>query len=132
MATPDTSKLKIVLISHGMKKIQWKGDLLIPKADFYIDCRGIQEKGLKGTSGKDQEFQSGVESNSSASLNGMEMMILDGLKQLPSRRVGALDPYKEPYVVCFMCAWGIHRSVATKNIMWRRLTEKGYKVEVKE
>ncbi len=122
---------KLILRSHGLKRIECTEPdyRIIPKADFYIDCRGIQEKGISGSSGDDVKFQAGVLGHSPHSIEAALTLILDSLNHVETRRQGE-NPTARPYVVCFMCAWGVHRSVAVKHIAARKLKALGLDVKV--
>ena len=128
------------LVHHGLKRWHVKdspSDKIVPGADFYIDCRGIQEHGL------DRNFpdlyQVQMEQHSKVTLDAMEAMIIDGLRHLHARRGGTtkhgntddlISRSGEPYTVCFMCAWGCNRSPNTKAVLAKRLRAKGYQVEL--
>ena len=128
----NKSDLKLHFKWHGIKRIPAEdGFRTIPKADLYIDCRAIAEAGVPGWSGKCPEFQADIKEKSKASLFCIQELIIDSLRHVSSRR-GGLDPYKEPYVVMFLCAWGVHRSVATCNVIAERMKAFGYNVTIVE
>ena len=130
----DFSRAKLVLLSYGVKLNAGdakKGYRSVPEADLYVDCRCITEKGLssRGT-GTTTEFQAGVAMASGKALEAVYGLILEAIKKIPDRRSEKADPFKDPFVICFLCAWGVHRSVATKHIMGRRLRSAGYIVTI--
>ena len=129
------SKLKLVLLSYGLKSN--KGDAKegfrsIPVADLYLDCRGVKEAGLPSHAGggASQTFREAVAEASPEMLISLQRVIEFSLGQIPSRRAEDLDPFKEPYRICFLCAHGIHRSVASKILVGERLIKAGYSVEI--
>ena len=123
-----TSKApKILLRWHGLKRNKTEdGCPILPKADLYIDCRGIAEHGIEGNTGHTNSFQEGIKAASPLSLGAMTTLIVDSLRFIETRRSGKPDPFKEPYVVCFMCAWGMHRSPATASVVGEKLKELGF------
>ena len=128
---PQLSPLKLVLRWHGIKTLQApKGFRMIPQADLYIDARGIAEKGIAGTTGLDSSFQEGVKKASAKSLDAILTYIVDGLRHVTARRSHLKDPFSEPYTIYFMCAHGVHRSVASANIIYERLKAMGYDVTI--
>ena len=135
LSSPDLKSLvKLVLMSTGVKLNEGaakKGFVSLPQADLYIDCRGIKEKGLhaKGT-GADVAFQEAVQEASQTALEAIYALIVEGAKKIPDRRGEKAEPFKEPFRVCFFCAWGIHRSVATKHLLGRRLKMEGWQVAI--
>ena len=128
------SKLKLILYSYGLKSNAGdasKGFRSIPIADLYLDCRGVVEKGVPGGSGTSPLFQEGVEKGSPTTITSFHRIIEDSLDKIATRRADREDPYEDPYVIVFLCAWGIHRSVASKFILAKRLKAAGYNVEIK-
>ena len=116
-------KLKLILISHGIKTIEIvekKGYRVLPKADLYVDCRGVVDHAdVKTATAKSPD-----------TLCAMYMLIVDALRHIPARR-GGPDPYAEPFTVLFMCARGVNRSVASKQILGAQLKAAGFDVEVR-
>lgn len=121
------TKAHFELLSYGLKTGKE-----LPKADMYIDCRGLADgsKGGPGGTGDSKAMQDYVMQQSPASIISMHRLIEDSLKRIPSRRDGDKDPYERPYRVCFMCAHGIHRSRSAKNLIAGLLTKAGYEVKV--
>lgn len=116
-------------MSHGLKRLQAQsGYFLLPKADLYVDCRVIPEKGIQGGSGTDKGFQSNIKEKASLTLASILTTIQEGLSLIPDRRSDRPDPLADPVVVCFVCAWGVHRSVATKKLIGDRLRALGFEV----
>ena len=125
----SSKDLKIHLMSHGLKRNKTEdGHPILPKADLYIDCRGIAERGIQGNTGHANSFQEGIKKASPLSLDAMTTLIVDSLRHIETRRSGKPDPFKEPYVVCFMCAWSMHRSPATAHVVGERLSKLGYNI----
>ena len=92
---------------------------LIPKADFYLDCRGVVDGG-----DEDQ-----IREQDGDTIAAMFTLIVESFRRIPSRK--GKDAYKEPYVVCFLCAHGVNRSVGCKKILATKLKMLGIPVEVK-
>jgi len=125
-------KVKLELSWHGIKRLPAKdGFRTIPRADLYIDCRGIAEKGIPGFTGKSPEFQAAIRKASAPTLRAFVGQIIDALPHIPSRR-GGTDPFKEAFTVLFMCAHGVHRSVASCHIVAEALKAGGYNVTIVE
>jgi len=125
------AKVKLVLSSYGLKtnagRATRKGYTAVPVADMLVDCRCIKEKGIKGW-GESEEFQAGVKENSKEALELIYKLIQESIRKIPERRSEKKNPFTEPFEICFCCAWGIHRSVAAKRIMAKRLSAAGYNV----
>ena len=130
---------QLQLMSVGLKNNVGKakeGFRSLPVADMYFDCRTVQEKGITGrfgatgnevASGLDPVFQQHIEEASGAALMHMRGAIEQGLLLMKDRK-GA--DFKGPVKICFFCAWGVHRSVASKMIIAKWLKEAGHDVEV--
>lgn len=117
------SKLRLILLSHGLKT-----KLPFPKADFYVDCRGIKEHGFNKA---DQPvFMEQIKQSSGPMLDLITQMIRGAIQLIPERRYDRPDPFKEPFTICFFCAWGMNRSPAVKEIMYQRLKNLGFQVEL--
>ena len=127
-------RLKIILKSHGLKRasLKWGSEVryCIPKADLYIDCRGVKEKGYSGIPGDDPRFQEMLEENSLGALDCISGYITESIRLIKDRRYEKPDPFTEPFVILFMCAFGCNRSPAVKHLMARRLRKLDYNVEV--
>jgi hypothetical protein len=135
---------KLVFISAGWKSCKTaypgqdendiKQSLLMPKADLYLDCRVIPNptfiSGI-GATGDDPRMQEWVEENAQAYVKSFSQLIIDGLQQVPSRRKGKDNPWEAPYIICTMCAHGIHRSRSMKHILARKMRAGGWNVEIK-
>lgn len=125
------NKLKLQLISYGLKSNKGnaeKGWRSIPVADLYFDCRGVPDDKNRA---KGKTLGETIESASQATLTSFHRIIEDSIPFIQSRRSDREDPFADPYVICFMCAHGMHRSVNCKEILAKRLEKAGYKVEVK-
>lgn len=117
---------RVVLMSFGLKAAgNAKGDsYILPKAHFYVDCRGIPD----GASGhKVKEWL--MEGYSNLQATPHFAMVTDAIRLIPSRRKERADPYKDPIVVCCMCAHGMNRSVEMKKLLSETLPI-GWVVEV--
>lgn len=141
--------VKLLLINTGWKSCRWsqtevndeqlvvpegKGIFSLPLADLYLDCRVLPNPvfidGI-GSTGDDPKMQSWMDANALPFIEAFEALICDGIAQIPKRRAGKEDPWAEPYIICFMCAHGIHRSRSMKHVIAKRLKSYGYTVEVK-
>lgn len=119
-------KPKLVFKFMGLKPSGYQ----LPKADLYIDCRGVKEVGAPSTwDGTSNSFLNYVRVHSSASLYAMETLIAESLNHIADRRAGE-DPLAKPYVVQFFCAHGVHRSRACCTILAERFRADGYTTEV--
>ncbi len=131
MKEVKADRIKFLLRHYGLKRLKNPDGLtLMPRADLYIDCRVVKEKGITGVNGDDPKFQTGIKKACPDVLDNILANILNSLQVFEDRRSSRLFPYAEPYVVCFMCAYGMHRSRATKHIMAERLKALGFNVEV--
>lgn len=129
------TSVKLVLSSYGVKTNAGgantkKGYTSVPISDLLVDCRCIKEKGIGGGTGASVEFQAGVAQTSGKQLDLIYELIVEAIKKIPERRSEKKDPFAAPFTVVFCCAWGVHRSVATKRIIGRRLKQAGYAVTV--
>ena len=117
-------QLRLILLSHGIKH----GSM--PKADFYVDCRCVADplRGGETSLGGGIKF---IEKFSHQTLATIQFMISDAIELIPARRHEKTDPFADPFIICFFCAHGMHRSPAVKHIMSRKLLADGYKVEIK-
>ena len=118
--------LSITLASFGVKTgMEW------PKADLYIDCRGVANPmhtaGLCGT-GDEGEVQEWVRTYTD--VFPYYDIVREALTRLTTRR-GEGKEFDKPFHIVTMCAHGIHRSRAMKHIIGKHLTGLGFKVEVK-
>lgn len=107
--------MKLILSSHGLKT----GPL--PKADLYLDCRVLP----------DNVTEEVLEDISTLAINRFFRTITtEFMNTLPSRKkVKIIIPQA---TICFICAWGINRSVNAKNIIARWLREStDFEVEVR-
>ena len=105
----------LILSSHGLKTSgnATGSHYIVPKAHVYIDCRGTPdgedaEEVYDWLAHEPEEFLDPIRS-------AVDMM--------PTRRKGAPDPFAEPILVCFLCAWGQNRSPSMKQAMARVLRE---------
>ena len=129
-------KLKLILISYGLKRNEGNADdgyRSIPVADLYFDCRGVDEHTYKGAGarGTSEEFLDHVSAKSGGVITSFHRLIEDAIPFIPARRSDKKDPWADPFVVCFLCAHGMHRSVASKILVGKRLAKAGWNVEVK-
>lgn len=111
-----------------------KQNLLLPKADLYLDCRVIPNpflvKGVGSFTGENPIVQQWVLEHGQLFISSFSQLITDGIAQIPTRRKGKDDPFAAPYVICTMCAHGIHRSRAMKHLLADRFRKGGWNVEV--
>lgn len=118
--------MKLIFSNFGVKSSQ-----PFPKADYYIDCRSIanpfHDAEVGYGTGDDIVVQEWVKqhTNMATYYDLME----EALTRLPIRRGPNFD--KKPFEVCCLCAHGIHRSRAMKNILADKHKKIGtYEVEV--
>jgi len=105
-------KLTIEFRSFGIKTGT------IPKADCYIDCRGVPDP-VNRIVTKDSP------SDAEWIRNSIDVMVYirlieDHLWYLSKRRGDKL--FSRPFVILCMCAWGKHRSPAMKRILAEQLS----------
>lgn len=105
----------------------------MPPADLYLDCRVIPNPFLLfgHKDGSNHDVQKWMKEHAPLWIESFYDTIIESIAQIPTRRKGKEDPWADPYRVCFMCAWGIHRSMAMKHIIAEYLNLDGYTVEVK-
>lgn len=101
----------------------------LPKADLYLDCRGLREYdiGYQGI-GSEPEFQQAILVHNAAAIASMTRLVEDSLPQIEARHGTRAEA--SPYVVCTFCAWGINRSVATKYLLAQYFRNKGFTVKL--
>lgn len=148
----NNSRVHLIFTNHGLRKGP------PPPADLYIDARSCADPTsanykrrepdaeliahnlydmLTGIdTGEDKKVQRWIEKESPQSFASFMMQVEAAMERIPSRRRGEKDPYAKPFVVCCLCAWGIHRSRATKHILAERFSAESYgdkvrKVEVR-
>lgn len=129
------TKPLIILTSFGLKN-QPKtkdGEPIFPAADYYVDCRimpdAANKVGVSGT-GDFPAIQAWLEDQASGRLELIEDLVEHAIEMIPIRRKELADPWAKPMRIAFFCAFGVHRSRATKNIIAARLKEAGYTVNV--
>lgn len=117
-------KLPLVFFNCGVKGLK-----KMPKADLYLDCRGLANPSIAGLGGGDDPtVQEWVLANSD--ISPYIMLIEDALSRMTTRR-GPGHEYDKPFRILTMCAHGIHRSRAAKHILAKWAKSNGYKsVEV--
>ena len=96
-------KPHLVLTNFGYKKYMTEAKPF-PKADLYIDCRGLVDGALSDT----------VKVANGTLLFAMKTQIEEAVHTLKTRWPN--EPNR-PFVVAFFCAHGMHRSVAAKMLM---------------
>ena len=134
----SVSKARIQLISFGLKAVSEEVTethrvAKLPKADLYLDCRAVADFSggdVSHAGGEIGTNQDTVLSKSAPAITSFHRIVEDALQWIPARRAEAKDPYKEPFVVACFCAHGIHRSVATKHLLFARLKKAGLDVEM--
>lgn len=126
------SQPRVILMSFGLKTAGNASgkSYILPKAHFYVDCRGIPD----GASGHkvrewlaDRYPDEGI--NILRPMFPHFQMTLDAIRLIPSRRKEREDPYKDPIVVCCLCAHGVNRSAEMKKLLSETLPI-GWVVEV--
>ena len=128
-------KLTLQLLSYGLKSNKGsavQGYRSIPIADFYLDCRGVPDdkNRVRVSFQETLNLTKTIETFGAASLDAMFDLILESIEWIESRRSDEEDPFARPYVICFFCAYGMHRSPTCKKILAERLIDDGWKVEV--
>jgi RNase adaptor protein for sRNA GlmZ degradation len=129
------TKPHIILTSFGLKNQPktTNGEIVFPKADFYVDCRimpdAVNKVGIAGT-GDDPAIQKWLEEQAPGRLNNIMEQVLYAIEMIPIRRKEMKDPWSRPMRIAFFCAFGIHRSRGTKNIIAKRLKPNSYSVEI--
>ena len=127
-------RLKLILKSHGLKRdtLKWGSEVryCIPKADLYIDCRGVKEKGYSGIPGDDPRFQEMLKETYAPALEAIFQYIMESIGLIKDRRYDKPDPFAESFEILFLCAFGCNRSPAVKHLMAGRLRKLDYNVEV--
>lgn len=119
-------KAKIILSNKGIKAMHGMGNF--PYADFYQDARGLPDAngGGKPTTQSNEQWVS-----TQINVNAYLDIVLDAIHRIPARRWQKAEKWcEDPIRILFFCAFGIHRSMALKNIIASRLKELGYNVEV--
>ena len=108
--------MKLIFTNHGLK-----GGKELPKADLYLDCRGVanpfHQASLASLTGDSKAVQNWVMMESPDTIVAFKHQIEEGLTRIPIRRRDEADPYSRPFTICCMCAHGIHRSRAVKHIL---------------
>lgn len=100
-------KPRLVLTNFGYKKFM-EASKPWPKADLYIDCRGLID-------GAQVDH---VAIANKPLLYSYKVQIEEALNTLPTRWPG--EP-ERPFHVAFFCAHGMHRSMAAKKILYSTL-----------
>ena len=122
--------MKLLFTHLGLKHTNTFTDsthYLLPKAEFYIDCRCLKElcstpeKEIANVLAKEDRTEEQFSRTfNSWALQCMQEQILCMLKTIPTRRRGHLTPYKKPITIVFMCARGCNRSPVAKTILGKR------------
>lgn len=118
------SNLEIVLRSFGVKSGKD-----FPSADTYIDCRGIPDPShYTSGNGDDPAVQQWVKEKIDLGL--YYELVMQHFSMLTLRK-GQGNEFDKPFIILCMCAHGIHRSRALKNLLAASLKGNGYqKVKV--
>lgn len=120
--------MKLIFTHLGLKHTNTFTDTdqyIIPKADFYIDCRCLKERCTTPQKEIEKCMKDPSEENFSREFNrwGLQTMqeqILCMLQTIPTRRRGIINPYAKPITIVFMCARGCNRSPVAKFILGKR------------
>lgn len=125
--------MTVKFYSHGIKRGP------IPSGmDLYLDVRALWEPSQGGnratrSNSEAADIKSTYEAMTGHTLESLYgRMILDAIDSIPRRRMN--NPYKpkDQVHICFMCAWGVNRSVAMKQIMsdWLKAIRPNWEIEV--
>jgi hypothetical protein len=131
---PSPKKPLLVLRNHGLKSrmAQWGTKdtpcPLVPKADLYLDCRGLIDGHQVDL--PSAQYRQLLEEACNTTYEAMVTTVVESLKNLAARRRFVADPTAEPYEILCLCAYGMHRSKASKHILAGRLKALGYDVTV--
>ena len=125
--------MKLIFTHLGLKHTNTFGDTenyILPKAEFYIDCRCLKERCTTPQEEIDKVIADGYQTEENFSrefnrwgLQTMQEQILCMLQTIPTRRRGHLTPYKKPITIVFMCARGCNRSPVAKFILAKRFQQ---------
>lgn len=128
--------MKIRLISFGVKSVVAAGSQTpLPKADLYFDCRVIRNPyhapGMASLGGDHPKLQEWCLAENADVLDKFLSLINVGLTTIPDRRRDVKEgAFSVPVTLAFFCAYGVHRSVAMKHLVAKKLLEQGLNVEV--
>lgn len=124
IGSPNPLLLPIHLITFGIKRV-WSGQIEMPKADHYIDCRSVANPCYKlhGT-GDDSSVQAWVKAHTEAGADEMYAFVEEAIQRLPIRRGPQWN--MKPFVIGCFCAHGIHRSRSIAYLMKAKMEEMGY------
>jgi RNase adaptor protein for sRNA GlmZ degradation len=123
--------LRVELFNFGLKGL---GNQPLPKADLYLDCRGLPdasaESSFSGKTGDHTAVQVWVNSQAPKLVQAYRDAVLESLANIPHRRRAEEKPYGRPFRVACFCAFGIHRSRAMKHLLHSTLLAHGIKAHV--
>lgn len=112
------AKLPLVFFSFGVKSEKKE----FPKADLYLDCRGVANPSHGGPAGNGDDIDVQLWVAVHSTLNAYCEMIQMALSRMTARR-GEGKEYEKPFRIGCCCAHGVHRSRAVKHILarWAKL-----------
>lgn len=119
--------------SMGFRNVTQKGEggkVCFTKPDVFIDCRGVREPhgaGIPGT-GDDVNVQKWI--NSETDFTKYFDYVMDHLLAMGDRRGETWCQHKQTIHIVCTCAYGIHRSRATKHILSNCFKTMGWTVQV--
>jgi RNase adaptor protein for sRNA GlmZ degradation len=128
IVTTNPPPVTIRLINSGWKACKVQKNKLVGPAKDANNPYLVTELGE--FTREDTKVMEWVKEHGAPYLDSFYQLIIDGLQQIPSRRLGKADPFERPYTVCTMCAHGIHRSRAMKYLLATQLVKDGWNVTV--
>lgn len=118
----DATKLALIFKSHGVKN-----SAPFPTAHCYVECRGVPDasNAMEGGGALFTHQQFVKEKLGAYRIGEYVSLVKQGIDKLPERRKGE-DMYGKPFIICCLCAHGIHRSVAMKHILAAEFHKLGF------
>lgn len=114
------TSLPLVFGSIGVKGLE-----KMPKADLYLDCRGIANPSHGGPSGTGDEVDVQYWVATHSNIKPYCEMVEMALSRMTARR-GAGKEFEKPFKILCMCAHGVHRSKSMKHLLARWAKLSGY------
>lgn len=117
--------LPLIFTSIGVKGLD-----KMPKADLYLDCRGIANPSHGGPNGTGDDIDVQLWVATHSNIKPYCEMVEMALSRMTARR-GAGKEFEKPFKILAMCAHGVHRSKSMKHLLARWAKLDGYQsVEV--